>query len=154
MNPLEKIEWLAPEYEHKEQSVDWFWALGIIVFAVAVTSIIYRNYFFAILIVLGGILLAHFTIKKPEMVDYELTEEGLKIKNTVYLYKTIKHFWVQKDPTPLLFIHSDKLFMPVITIPIYPNMALKIQEKFLKMNVPEIEMKDHPSVKIMEFLGF
>lgn len=154
MNPLEKIEWLAPEYEHREQSVDWFWALGIIIFAVAVTSVIYKNYFFAILIILGGILLAHFTIKKPEMVDYELTEEGLKIKNTIYPYKKIKHFWVQTDPTPMLFIHSDKLFMPIITMPIYPNMAVKIREKFIAMNVAEIEMKDHPSVKVMEFLGF
>jgi hypothetical protein len=154
VNPLEKIEWLAPEYEHREQSVDWFWALGIIIFAVAVTSVIYKNYFFAILIILGGILLAHFTIKKPEMVDYELTEEGLKIKNTIYPYKKIKHFWVQTDPTPMLFIHSDKLFMPIITMPIYPNMAVKIREKFIAMNVAEIEMKDHPSVKVMEFLGF
>lgn len=154
MNPLEKIEWLAPEYEHKEQSVDWFWALGIIIFAVAVTSVIYKNYFFAILIVLGGVLLAHFTIKKPEMVDYELTEEGLKIKNTIYPYKKIKHFWVQTDPSPMLLIHSDKLFMPIITMPIYPNMAVKIREKLVMMNVAEIEMADHPSVKVMEFLGF
>ena len=83
-NRIQKLEWSALEYEEKEQTIDWFWALGIIIIASAVTSIIFENYFFAILIVLGGILLAVFTIKKPEIVSYELNDNGLKIKNRLF----------------------------------------------------------------------
>ena len=46
--------------------MDWFWALGIIIIASAVTSIIFENYFFAIPIVLGGILLAVLPIKNQK----------------------------------------------------------------------------------------
>lgn len=150
----EKIEWLALEYEHKEQTVDWFWALGVIVFATAVTSIIYENYFFAILIVIGGILLGHFSIKKPSMMDYELNEKGLKIKNRMHPYEEIKHFWVQKTPKPILHIESSRFFLPTLSMPIYPNIADKIRDKMMANNVMEQEIKDHPSVKIMEYLGF
>ena len=160
-NRIQKLEWSALEYEEKEQSVDWFWALGIIVFASAVTSIIFENYFFAILIVLGGILLAVFTIKKPEIVSYELNDKGLKIKNRLFPYENIKSFWVQigsqkenENNNSLLFIKSERLFMPVITIPIENTMANQIHEIILSYNIPEEEMKEHPGIKILETLGF
>ena len=35
----EKLEWSALEYEEKNQSNDWFWALGVIVVAGSITSI-------------------------------------------------------------------------------------------------------------------
>lgn len=149
-----KIEWFAPEYEHKTQSVDWFWALGVIVIATAVTSIIYENYFFAILIVLGGILLGHFAIKKPGMIDYELNEDGLKIRNRMHLYENIKHFWVQKNPNPILHVQSDRYVFPTLSLPIYPNIADKIRDKMIAKGVLEEEITDHPSVKVMEYLGF
>jgi len=152
--PEEKIEWLAPEYDHKEQSMDWFWALGIIILATFVTSIIYKNYFFGILIILGGILLGHFSIKKPEMTDYELNNKGLKIKNRMHPYENIKHFWVQKLPKPILHVQSERFLFPTLSLPIYPNMADKIRDKMIEHNVPEEEIRDHPSVQIMEYLGF
>ena len=65
MNELEKIEWQMPEYNEKERNNDWFWALGIIVVAASITSIIFSNYFFAILIVLSGFLIALFAVKAP-----------------------------------------------------------------------------------------
>lgn len=154
MQETEKIEWLAPQYEHKNQSIDWFWALGVIMVASALTAIIYKNYFFAILIILGGFLLGYFTIKKPEMVDYELNEKGLRMKTRLHPYEDIKTFWVQKGEKPTLFINSGRLFLPIITMPIYGNIADKIRNKFLANKVEEVEMKEHPSVHILEFLGF
>ncbi|MEK7459652.1 MAG: hypothetical protein AAB636_01140 [Patescibacteria group bacterium] len=160
-NQIQKLEWSALEYEEKEQTIDWFWALGIIIIASAVTSIIFENYFFAILIVLGGILLAVFTIKKPEMVSYELNDKGLKIKNRLFPYENIKSFWVQigsqkenENNNSLLFIKSERLFMPVITIPIEDKLAYNIREIMLSYNISEEEMKEHPGIKILETLGF
>lgn len=154
MQQAEKIEWLAPQYEHKDQSMDWFWALGVIIVATAITAIIYRNYFFAILIILGGLLLGYFTVKKPEMIDYELNEKGLRMKNRLHPYEEIKTFWIRKEGKPMLFINSGRIFLPIISMPIYSNLADKIRAKMLEKNVEEVEMKDHPSVGILEFLGF
>jgi hypothetical protein len=150
----EKIEWLAPEYEHREQTVDWYWALSIIIIATCVTSIIYENYFFALLILLGGSMLGYFSSKKPGMMDYELNDEGLKIRDRLHPYETIKHFWVQETPKPILHIESDRVFLPTLSMPIYPIIANKIREKMLAHGVLEQEIKDHPSVMVMEYLGF
>ncbi len=150
----EKIEWSALEYEDKERSADWFWALGIIVVAGSVASLIYKNYFFAMILIIGGILLGFFAIKKPDVINYELNEKGLKIKTHFYPYKNIKSFWVQTGAKPILFIKSDRFFMPIISMLIDENLAEQIKNLMLKNNTAEEEMKEHASEKIMDTLGF
>lgn len=159
-NKFEKIEWSELEYEEKERSVDWFWALGVIVVAGSIASILFKNYFFAMLLIISGIMLGFFAIKKPEVVPYELNNKGFKIKNRLYPFDTIKSFYVQiKVPNteiikPTLFIKSDRILLPVLSIPIEINSAKKIREIMLSQKIVEEVMKEHPSDKIMENLGF
>jgi hypothetical protein len=154
MDDKKIIEWSALEYEEKKRNADWFWALGIIVVAVSITAIIYKNYFFAMLIIIGGILLGFFAIKKPEMVSYELNEKGLKIKTRLFPFKDIKAFWVQTGPKEILFIKSERPFMPIISMPIRDKLGEKIRSVMLAHEVAEEEMKEGMSEKIMERLGF
>jgi len=157
---MEKLEWSALEYEEKERSRDWFWALGIIVVTSSIAAIIFGNYFFAVLLLISGLLLGFFAIKKPEMVSYELDEKGLKIKTRLYPYESIKSFWVQTDSTgdsalqPTLFIKSERAFMPILSIPIENKLAENIRSMMLSKNIIEEEMREHLSEKIMEILGF
>ena len=157
---MEKLEWSALEYEERERGTDWFWALGVVVVASSVAAIIYSNYFFAALLFISGVLLGFFAIKKPDRISYELNERGLKIGTQLYFYENIKSFWVQIDGSgernlkPTLFIKSERAFMPIISIPIEDVMALDIHSIMLSKNITEEEMKEHPSHKIMESLGF
>ncbi|MDD5720995.1 MAG: hypothetical protein PHT16_00910 [Candidatus Pacebacteria bacterium] len=156
----EKLVWSALEYEEKDRTSDWFWALGIIVVTSSIASIIFENYFFAALIILAGILLGFFAIKKPDTITYELNQKGLIIRNRLYPFENIKSFWVQlgEHPEagikPILFIHSERAFMPILSIPIAEAIAEDIHSIMLSKNIPEVEMKEHASEKIMEALGF
>ena len=157
------LSWSAFEYEEKERSRDWFWALGIIVVTSSVASIIFGDYFFAALLVLSGILLGFFAIRKPRTINYELNSRGLRIGNRLYPYENIKSFWVQSPSSntsfpaltkEILFIKSERAFMPILSIPIEESIAEDIHSILTGQNVPEEEMKEHPSEKIMEALGF
>jgi hypothetical protein len=155
MEEIEKIEWSAPEYEEKERGKDWFWALGVIVITSSIAAIIYKNYFFAVLIILGGALLGLFAIKKPDEIFYEINGKGLKIMSRVYTYGNIHSFNIVEDGNKtLLLIKSERFFMPVVSLPIEKDMAKKIHSIFLSKNIPEEEIKEHASEKIMEILGF
>ncbi|MFA6585974.1 MAG: hypothetical protein WCS86_02320 [Candidatus Paceibacterota bacterium] len=155
MDQNKKLEWSELEYEEKERGNDWFWALGVVVVAGSIASFIYSNYFFGLLLIISGILLASFAIKKPDLVFYELNEKGLKIRSRLYPYENIKSFWVQKDSLkPTLFINSERLLIPILSIPIKQYNAEEIRNAFLLNNVPEEEMKEHVSEKIMDSLGF
>jgi len=154
MNPNEIITWSAPEYEEKERHIDWFWALGVIVVASSATSVIFGNYFFALLLIIGGLLLGFFAIKKPETINYELNQKGLQIQARLYPFKDLKSFWVQKEGKPILFIKTGRLIMPILTVPIDLNQANRIHDFLLAQEMPEEEMKEHVSEKILESLGF
>lgn len=151
---MENLKWTALEYEERERNRDWFWALGIIVVTSSAASVIYGNYFFATLILLSGILLGFFANKKPNVVSYELNEKGLKIRTRFYPYENIKSFWVRTEIKPVLFIKSERLFMPMISIPLEESFSSSIQSIFLSKNIPEEEMREHVSEKIMDALGF
>ncbi len=163
---MEKLKWSALEYEEKERSADWFWALGIIVVTSSIASVIFGNYFFAVLLVIGGLLLGFFAVKKPDIISYELNGSGLKIRNRLYPYESIKSFWVQTDITgkeilpaqaglrPTLFIKSERTFMPILSIPVDDNDTENIRAIMISKNVAEEEMKEHLSSSIMESLGF
>jgi len=154
MPPEEKLEWSALEYEEKSRSNDWFWALGIIVIAGSIASIIFANYFFAALLIISGVLLGFFAIKKPETVPYELNNKGLKIKSRLYPYEKMKAFYVETENKPLLFIKSQRFFMPILSMPIEPRLANSIHNIMLGKDVLEEKMTEHPYEKIMEYLGF
>jgi len=156
----EKLVWSALEYEERDRSPDWFWALGIIVATSSIASVIFENYFFAALLLLSGVLLGFFAIKKPDMVTYELNAKGLNIRNRLYPYENIKSFWIQLDTSgktnlkPIFFIHSERAFMPILSIPIDESIAEDIYSVMTSKNIAEVEMKEHASEKIMEVLGF
>ncbi|MFA6257564.1 MAG: hypothetical protein WC671_00955 [Candidatus Paceibacterota bacterium] len=156
----EKLVWSALEYEEKDRTSDWFWALGVIVVTSSIAAIIFENYFFAALIILSGILLGFFAIKKPDTITYQLNRKGLIIRSRLYPYENIKSFWIQLDThpeavlKPILFIHSERAFMPILSIPINETIAEDIHSIMLSKNIAEVEMKEHASEKIMEALGF
>ena len=170
MNETNRLQWSALEYEEKERTPDWFWAPGILVVAGAITSIIFKNYFFSALLVLGGVLMASFAIKKPELVLYEINKKGVKIKNRLYAFEGLEAFWVQRNPTDeereihgnlssqelpaVLFIKSRRVFMPIISIPIEERFADNIRNIMRNHDVKEEKMEEHVSDKIMDFLGF
>jgi len=151
--PIETISWSALEYEHKERSRDWYWALAVIVFASAATSAIFGNYFFALLIVIGGGLLALFSIKQPDTVNYEINDKGIKVSDQLYPYTNIKSFWIDQE-SPTLFVRTERIFVPIISIQVSPEMMEPIHNIFLEKKVKEEEMAEHPSEKILDKLGF
>jgi hypothetical protein len=149
-----KLSWTALEYEERERSADWFWALGVIVMAVSLAAIIYGNYFFALLIIISGVLLGFFATKTPDAISYEITDKGIQINKRLFPFKELRSFFVQREPKHMLFIKTGRIFMPIFSIPIEEGIADTLQNIFTENEVPEEEMKEHPSEKIMDSLGF
>ena len=151
---MEKIIWQASEYEHKEKTPDWYWALGVIAVSSAVISIIYKNYIFAVFIVLASAILFMFSLKKPEIMNMEINEKGVKIKDEFYPFEMIKTFWIENQGgEKKLLLHSSRILMPIIALPIEENLEGRIRSA-LSNNLKEEEMKEPATQKVMEYFGF
>lgn len=153
--PSFKIEWDAHEYEHKERSQDWFWAVGIVAFAIAITSVILGNVIFAILILTAAFSLALFINRPPEDIHVVIDEKGIVRGNVRYPYSTLKSFWIDTEhPHNKIILRSEKLFMPLIVVPLAPEADTEKIEVTLSPFIP-MEQHSLPFVeKVLEYLGF
>ncbi len=151
----EKIQWSAPEYEHKKNSADWFWAVGIIALSLAITAIIYRNILFAIFIVLGAFTLLLYSARKPQVLYFELNSKGVRIGSVLYPYHTLKSFWLRENNKGVkLILESQKALMPHMSIPLSPEVDADAVHTFLLGHLPEEEQKESVSEALMDYLGF
>lgn len=153
----ETIKWSALEYEEKNRSIDWYWAVGIIALAIAIVAVIYQNYLFAILTVISAFTLLLYAARQPREVQFELSRRGVRVNSVLYPYATLKSFWIHHhdgDRRGKLIVQSEKTLMPYVTIPLPDTPDADTINDFLSLYLPEEEHPESLSEILMERLGF
>ncbi len=153
---IDKIEWSAPEYLHKERGNDWFWALGLITIIGCGIAFWLQNNIFAIFILISGCCLIMFTLRHPQDVTYIIETKGLTMGKDLYDWKSIKSFNIKNNETDSfakLLIETSKYMLPVYTIPVPKELEPKIKETLLK-KLTRSEIDESKSMVFMEKLGF
>lgn len=152
--PQEKISWETLEYEFKEKSSDWLWIFGILCFVIATVSVIFGNFLFAVLIIVGAFAMLLYAYRRPQLVTFELNEVGVVIGKMLYPYASLESFWVeQNEKPPKLLVKSKKTLMPLFSIPLgntKPELVRSHLEKFMQ----ESELREPAVQKILEHFGF
>ena len=153
--PPFKLEWNAHEYEHKTRSQDWFWAVWIVSFALAVTSIIFGNVILGILIIVGVFSLTTFAKRDPDEIHVVIDEKGITRDRVRYLFPSLESFWIDLEhPHKKIIIRSEKLFMPYIVIPLADEVDAERLRRILARYMHE-EFHSLPfAERVLDYLGF
>lgn len=152
--PETTLRWSAYEHEHVERESDWFWALGIIAACAALTSILFSNILFAILILLAACVIALIARTPPELHEIEITERGVRTGSTMHKYDEILAFWIDMDrEVPHLLIDTTKVLSPNLIIPLSGVEAGEVRAYLLE-HAEEREMVEPLGHRILEFFGF
>ncbi len=150
----EPLVWSALEHEHIDRGSDWFWALGVIALSAAITSILFGNVLFAIVIIIGATTIGLIAQKPPDVHEFEISEKGIRIGQTFHPKDTIVSFWVDDElPEPLLLVDTTTFMSPNLIIPIGDIHPDRIRD-VLRPHVHETPMKEPLAHKILEFFGF
>ncbi len=151
---LDRIEWSAPEYKHKDKSVDFIWTIGLVTLVMCAIAIWQQNYVFAIFIFISGCALVMFSIRPPEEITFLIETSGMSLGKDKYEWKKIKGFNIKRgtDEASLL-IKIDKYLLPIYTIPLPSDLIDQVRENLLKIT-PNIELEESKSMKFMEKIGF
>lgn len=151
------LVWEALEYEHVEKSSDWYWAVGIVAFSIALISIILGNIIFSIVIVVSTFALLVSASRKPTLVRFELTKLGLHINDEYRQYNELKSFWVENnshhDGKSKLFFRPRGMTSPVLTIPIEEIDPEDVRDFLLDILLEE-EHSESILHKFFQYLGF
>jgi hypothetical protein len=114
---MEKIEWQAPEYIHKEKTQDWYWIVGIITISIVIISVVLNNIIFGILVAISAITLSLYATRKPQIVPIEINNVGIKINSTLHPFEELESFWIEtRDAYPRIFLKSNKKIFLYIVI--------------------------------------
>lgn len=151
-----EFSWDTLEYEHREKSTDWYWALGILVVIGAVIAFITKNFLFGVLLLIGGFLLGLFAGKKNPPISVEISQQGILINNDLIGFNTINAFWIYRNAfgTRKLILKTTRNFAPIVSVPIPDDVRATELRTFLLEIIPEIEMTEAAIDLIMERIGF
>jgi hypothetical protein len=148
------LRWSAYEHEHIERGSDWFWALGVIAVSAALTSILFANVLFAILIVIAAITMGLIARHPPELHEFEISDKGVRTGKTMHPYEKILAFWIdEEEGDPRLLIDTTAFMSANLIIPLTDIEPETIRE-YLRERVEEVPMKEATAHKILEFFGF
>ncbi len=154
MEPAKIIAWQAPDHDLHEKAVDWYLSVVAIGTSVAVASFFLNNFIFAIFCILATISIVIHAAKKPEMIDFAITTQGLQIKHDFFPYDTLHSFWINhKKNKGEIIIHSDRAVLPHLIIPIgeMDQEHLRIE---LRRHIPERYEHKNLFDFALEYLGF
>lgn len=148
-----KLTWQSYDRIQQQHSPDWYWAVGIIALSITVTAVILNNILFAILVVISTVVLFLYTIQHPRLVTYELTNRGLWTNKEFQSFSFFESFCVTDEDPAKLIIKSKGLITPLLIIQLEAIDSQTVRE-FLQNYLPEAELREPVSKRIMEFLGF
>lgn len=151
-----EFSWDTLEYEHREKSTDWYWALGILIVIGAVIAFITKNFLFGVLILLGGFLIGLFAGKKNQPISIEISSRGVLINNSLIDFNAISGFWMYKNPFGIrkLILKTNRNITPIISIPLPDDLRAVDLRDFLLKVIPEQELQESAIDLIMERIGF
>jgi hypothetical protein len=142
--------WSAPE--HEEYTVGKkFYTYATIFLALLIAYAIYSNSpIMAITFILVGVVGYLYLQKKPRVVNFSITVEGIIAENEIYEFDNLKSFWIFYDPPQekLLSLRSKSIFTPYIHIPIGDEDPVKIRQILIDF-IPEVK-QNHNIVDIAE----
>ncbi len=148
------IRWQGYEHEHIERSSDWYWALGIFAVCTALISVLFGNILFGILIVIAAATLGILAQSPPPLVEFELSDRGVRVGDTMHRYEDVISFWVEDhdaDP-PILLVDTTAWLSPNLVIPLTDVDPAQIRA-YLSERAEEVPMKEPIWHKILEFFG-
>jgi hypothetical protein len=149
------LQWKFPEYEEHERGISWFITAGIVSVAFLTYAIIVSNFLFAIIIVIVDLIILIQINRKPDRVDFKITEEGLVIGTSFTPFSNISKFWIIYNPPKVktLYINFKSTIRPDITIPLENKNPLRVRETLLKFIEEDFEKEEESnSEQIRKFL--
>ena len=136
------LSWSAPEFVRHDKGPAWFIILGIVVGIFFIISLLMKNYFFAVLILMAGGLIYIHALKHPRTLKFSLSEEQLKVGDHIFHLSDLKSFWIFEDPdVRLLRLETKRTFMPQLHLPLGDQQPQTLRQAFIQF-IPEKKQQE------------
>lgn len=134
----EFFHWQAQEYHKQIKSKKWYLIGATLLASIIIYALLTNSPIMAITFILIGVVGFLLLEKDPQILDFVITDDGIRIGNELYAYEHINSFWVFYEPEGPQYIslHTQAEILPYIKIPLADMDPVAIRERLLN-NLPE-----------------
>lgn len=140
----EVISWRAAEFKYFEKGILWYASVILAAVLLVIFALWQDNFFFAIFIVLASVVLIFLGRKRPKVVEFRITDNGISAgKDIDYDYEQLEGFTVREYEGRLneIVVKADTTINPFVKMPVDSQILPKVTEK-LKKHIPEKEYEE------------
>ncbi|MFA5124532.1 MAG: hypothetical protein WC473_01720 [Patescibacteria group bacterium] len=140
------FSWQHPEFVIYHKDKRWY-VISLIVLALALIWTIYdNNYLFSAFLLLFYLLILFYEGRQPEVIDFILTEDGVKSGGNFYYFKDIDHFYVvyQAQGVKNLYLEFRNSLRGRLIIPLDGQNAVAIRDFLLQHIAEDLEREAEP----------
>jgi hypothetical protein len=145
------LSWTFPEFVQYERSRSWFFGAGLIIAGLLVYSFFALNFLFAVIIIMIAVIMFLHSRKSPLDISFEITEDGLKVGEKFYEYKTLKKFWIIYEPPEVknLYISFKSSIKPALKIPLKNQNPLQVRKVLLDYLEEDLTQEEEPFADLL-----
>jgi hypothetical protein len=150
------ISWRASEYRYVEKGSLWYAIVFALVLFFIVFALVQSNFFFALFILIAGVIVFYLGNRRPRVLDFEINDEGIRIgKSRLYPYDGIEGFAIYERPQQLgeLVLKRKTTINPYVRIPIDSQLSPQVRS-FLAQKLSEISYEPSIIDILADWLGF
>jgi hypothetical protein len=133
--------WQVDEFPNHDRSRLWYVLGAIGAVALIIHAIFTANFLFAIIVLLGGLIILLSTFRAPEKLEVAITSTGIIVGDHYHPYKEIKDFSIAYEPPEVKLLYFDFVssWSPLISIPLEDNDPNYLRECLLPFCLENLE---------------
>lgn len=91
------LQWEALERPFKKRGKKYFWNISLLIILISLI-LFFAGQYFSILALLAAILLLYiYAVVPPRMINYFITNYGIRVGDQIYYWQGCKNFWLEKN---------------------------------------------------------
>jgi len=138
------LAWEVPEFDKHDRSPRWYAIVGTISIVLVVYAVLTANFLFAIIILMGALIMFLSHRREPNPVPFAITVGGIFVGNHFHPYHEFRHFSILYEPPDVkrLYLASQGTFRPIMHISLEdmdPNIVRETLLGFLPEDLTKVE---------------
>jgi len=146
-NEPKSLTWDIHEYHQPERNRTWYIIAAIVALGLIAWAIYDHNYFFALIILMGGGLMIYLENNEPAIINFALTPIGIELGGSTYDYDEFQDFAIVYKPhedTRRLYFVFKAAYRPRLAIPLNQMNPLTVRHYLLKYLREDLERTNIP----------
>lgn len=151
MENQHKISWTAQRYSTEKQNLHMQVGTAFIMGCMLVGAIIYKNYLFGAVILIGSVLIYKSKKNESEYIPIDVDSNGIYVNNEMVEYDKISAFYIDEyeDGNYLLYRLKNTIINPTKVIIIEPEVDIDELRTLLLQHIIEKEIQQNSTDKLM-----